>query len=713
MPVYVTPGVYYETVDLDSSQIASVRTDIAAFIGIAERGSVQTPVPVTTFQQFQSTFGNFISQGYLAYSAKAFFENGGDRCYIVRVAADVVSTSIDSGAVQPADGHSSFVLSVAGFVPGAVVTVRRDATRQHDHILQSVNPGARELIWQVPLEADLLGAPLTFDTGASAAGGVLFDATGTPTLQVQGNSPGKWGNTLTVATSHSSGAATMLRNAIQPTSRLSSLVSSLTGIVPGALVKAFQDEGGGVTVAEYHVVKSLNPSRGEIFWDTALAAAFDLTDPLNKPLFFETLEFTLSVALQGKISEVFTGLSLESSHPQYVETIVNAQSKQIQVKDLKSPSPIPQNLPDPAAPNLVNGELSLVAGRDGIAALQTLDFSGMPGVKPKKGIAALEDVDEIAIVAVPDILIQPAPNPQYIPPTPPVTDSCALCPAPPAPAPPAPPPLNETAPTFTLDEIFYVQQALVNHCEAMKYRIAVLDPPLFSQRGESKEIAEIQTWRNRFDSKFAALYFPWALVYDPLQLGGAVVRAIPPSGHVVGTYSNTDLTVGVHRAPANYELNWVQDFLVDIDAAVQGILNPLGINCLRTFPGRGLRVYGARTVSSDPSWIYVNVKRLMMMIEKSLEFSLQWAVFEPNDSKLRLAVSSAISIFLEAVYEAGALAGATDNQAFYVKCDATNNPSDVTDLGQFVAEVGVAPAIPAEFIVFRVGRTQDRLEVTE
>jgi hypothetical protein len=126
-----------------------------------------------------------------------------------------------------------------------------------------------------------------------------------------------------------------------------------------------------------------------------------------------------------------------------------------------------------------------------------------------------------------------------------------------------------------------------------------------------------------------------------------------------------------------------------------------------------LRVYGARTVSSDPSWIYVNVKRLMMMIEKSLDFSLQWAVFEPNDARLRLAVSSAITIFLEAVYEAGALAGATDNQAFYVKCDATNNPSDVTDAGQFVAEVGVAPAVPAEFIVFRVGRTQDRLEVTE
>jgi uncharacterized protein len=139
----------------------------------------------------------------------------------------------------------------------------------------------------------------------------------------------------------------------------------------------------------------------------------------------------------------------------------------------------------------------------------------------------------------------------------------------------------------------------------------------------------------------------------------------------------------------------------------------MGINCLRSFPGRGLRVYGARTLSSDPSWIYVNVRRLMMMIEKAVENSLQWAVFEPNNFKLRISVTSALTVFLESIYEAGALAGTTDNEAFFVKCDAQNNPPEVTDAGQFIAEVGVAPAIPAEFIVFRVGKTQDRLEVTE
>ena len=709
MPVYATPGVYYETVDLDSGQISPIRTDIAAFIGIAERGPLHAPTAVTTWEQFQSVFGNFIPQGYLAYSAKAFFENGGRRCHIVRVAAGTAATATDNTVIQPPDGHSSIVLSTDGFVPGAAVTVKRDDTHQANHLLQDVNPATRELIWQQPLEPAYLGTPLEFTTGPSAAGGVLLDGAGIPTLQINANSPGQWSNALAVTTSHSSGAATATRNAIQPAARDASLVSSATGFGSSALVKAFQDKGGGVTVTEYHVVKSIEPGLLMINWTAPLGAAFDL----SKLITFETVEFTLSVSLFGKVAEVFTGLSLISTSAAYAPAVVNAQSKQIVVKDLTSASAWPQNLPDPAAPNLKNGVLALVGGRDGLAALEMQDFTGLPGDVNKRGLSTLEEVDEVAIVAIPDILIQPAPAVQFTPPIRVVPDPCLLCPPPPPPADPPPPALNETPPTFSLDEIFYVHQALINHCEAMKYRIAVLDPPLFSQGKESRELEGIQTWRRRFDSKFAALYFPWVLVYDPLHLGGNPVRAVPPSGHVVGTYANTDQTVGVHRAPANFELNWIQDFMIDISADVQGLLNPAGINCLRTFPGRGLRVYGARTVSSEPSWVYVNVRRLMMMIEKAVEQSLQWAVFEPNDFRLRISVRRALTVFLESVYEAGALAGDTAAQAFFVKCDASNNPPELADTGQFVAEVGVAPAIPAEFIVFRVGRTQDGLEMTE
>ncbi|OLB36154.1 MAG: hypothetical protein AUH11_12025 [Acidobacteria bacterium 13_2_20CM_57_17] len=708
MPTYATPGVYYEAVDLDSGRINPLRTDIAAFVGIAERGPLHTPVPITTWAQYQSTFGNFIEQGYLAYALKAFFENGGERCHVVRIASGSATTSTDGGVAQPADGHSSFVLSTVGFVKGAVVTVRRDATHQRSHLLKDINPATKELIWQVPLEPDLLGVALDFATGPSPAAGVLLDALAQPTISIAASSPGIWGNQLVIEASHTSGTATSTRNAIQPASRKASLVSSVSGFAPEMLVKVFQDVGGIATV-QYLVVTAIEPGLRMISWNTTLAAAFDIT----KPISIESVEFSLLVKLQGKLMELFTDLSLVPSSPKYVETVINGVSRQIQVKNLASPSPVPNNLPDSAAPNLTNGALELVGGRDGIAALQVLDFTGAPGDVTKRGIRTLEDVDEVAIVAVPDVLIQPSPEVTFVPPIMPAPDPCALCPAPPALAPPPPPPLEEAPPLFSLDDIGYVQQALVNHCEMMRYRIAVLDPPLFSAAGESRELQEIQSWRHRFDSKYAALYFPWVVVFDPLHLGGSPVRIIPPSGHVMGTYAYSDLTVGVHRAPANFELSWIQALQSDVSPAHQGLLNPQGINCLRAFPARGLRVYGARTVSSDPSWIYVNVRRLMMMIEKAVEYSLQWAVFEPNNAQLRLGVTSALTVFLESIYEAGGLAGATDKEAFFVKCGAKNNPPELSDAGQFLAEVGVAPVIPAEFIVFRVGRTQDRLEVTE
>jgi len=271
----------------------------------------------------------------------------------------------------------------------------------------------------------------------------------------------------------------------------------------------------------------------------------------------------------------------------------------------------------------------------------------------------------------------------------------------------------EQPPTFSEEQIAQVQQALVAHCEEMKDRIALVDPPLVQPQGDVTDVAGILDWRKRFDSKYAALYFPWVLVYDPLHLGREIVRAIPPSGHVGGVYARTDLDTGVHRAPANLLLLWAQGVTQDVDANMQGLLNPVGVNCLRAFSGRGLRVYGARTVSSDPAWRYVNVRRLLMMIEEGVEEAIHWAVFEPHTLGLRRTLKMCIEIFLEVLWEKGALVGATADEAFYVRCDDSNNlPSD-TDNGRLFVDVGVAPTIPAEFVVFRIGRTEDELEVTE
>jgi phage tail sheath protein FI len=220
-------------------------------------------------------------------------------------------------------------------------------------------------------------------------------------------------------------------------------------------------------------------------------------------------------------------------------------------------------------------------------------------------------------------------------------------------------------------------------------------------------------WRSRFDSKYAALYYPWTRVVDPLQPANSITRGIPPSGHVAGQYANSDFTVGVHKAPANAALTWIQDVTVPLNGTQHGVLNSGGINVLRALPGRGLRIMGARTVSSDPDWIFVNIRRLMMMIEKAIYKSTQWAVFEPNNALTQANLRLSLTSFLISLWQQGALTGATASQAFFVKCDASNNPAAQTDIGQLLAEVGVAPSYPFEFVVLRVAKVGNQFEVTE
>ncbi|MFQ5814671.1 MAG: phage tail sheath family protein, partial [Anaerolineae bacterium] len=602
MSTYLTPGVYFETVDISDEGITAIRTDIAAFVGIAERGPLHKPTRVNSREQFRAAFGSFIPHGYLAYAAKAFFENGGRTCYVVRVAARDPSTETDPGVPQPADRMASVVLSVDGFAPGAVVTVRQDPDTQKDHLLRDVDQSNRRLIWERPLELDFalndLGRPLQFKTGASAARGELLDENGKPTLSIEASSPGAWGDGLAVRVARPSPAATRATGAPQPADRSASRVETVIGFPEGSLVKVFQ-ERMPTPLETYRIVKAVDPGRKLLTWDAPLDVAFDLTQPMS----FETLEFALTVYFEGKVRELFSGLSLVAEHERYLERAITEETSHlIRVKDLGSPSPFPARLPDPAAANLTRGVLRLQAGRDGVAALQPGDFTGDPGSEDKWGLRTLEDVDEVAIVAVPDILIQPVPPVEAVPQPKPEPDPCLPGDEPPSEAEPPAPRLVERAPSFSLDQVFAVQQALVAHCEAQRDRIALLDPPVLSRHTDVVDIGEIQSWRQRVDSKYAALYYPWVLVYDPLRLGGQVVRAIPPSAHVAGIFARTDIETGVHKAPANAELRWAQD----VTAEMQGLLNPLGINCIRSFPGRGLRLYGARTVSSDPAWRYVN-----------------------------------------------------------------------------------------------------------
>jgi hypothetical protein len=249
------------------------------------------------------------------------------------------------------------------------------------------------------------------------------------------------------------------------------------------------------------------------------------------------------------------------------------------------------------------------------------------------------------------------------------------------------------------ERVKMIQDAMITHCEAMKYRFAVLDAP----PGLSAQQA--QAWRQyvNFDTSYAAMYYPWIRVAD-LSGGGSTSKLIPPSGHMAGIYNRTDAERGVHKAPANEVVRGAIDLEMRLSKSEQDTLNPIGVNCIRTFPGRGIRVWGGRTLSSDGSWRYINVRRLFIMAEASIDTGLQWVVFEPNDRMLWARVRRDVTSFLRTVWLSGALFGSTPEEAFYVKCDDELNPPEVRDLGQLIIEVGMAPVKPAEFVIFRISQ---------
>jgi phage tail sheath protein FI len=250
-----------------------------------------------------------------------------------------------------------------------------------------------------------------------------------------------------------------------------------------------------------------------------------------------------------------------------------------------------------------------------------------------------------------------------------------------------------------LEAVKAVQLAMITHCELMGDRMAVLDPP------PGLNAQQIKEWRMEdagYDSPYATLYWPWVKVMDPAS---NTSMFMPTSGHVAGIWGRNDDTRGVHKAPANEIVRGALSLEVQITKTEHDLLNPVGINCLRTFPGRGIRVWGARTLAqTDPAWRYLNVRRLFNYLEESILEGTQWCVFEPNDRALWARIRRSISAFLVNEWRKGALFGDTPDEAFYVKCDDETNPAEAIDAGQVLCEIGVAPVKPAEFVIFRLAQ---------
>jgi hypothetical protein len=301
----------------------------------------------------------------------------------------------------------------------------------------------------------------------------------------------------------------------------------------------------------------------------------------------------------------------------------------------------------------------LTGGGDGKLPIpQTYD--GDDTGREKTGLKAFEDVDEISIVAAPGYSANYNQNPQRA---------------------------NQ------------IVQSLITHCQLkMRYRVAVLDAP------DNQVVSEVQNFRGQFDSTHAALYYPWITVLDPLDPDGRREINLPPGGFVAGIYARTDVLHGVFKAPANEVVQGAIGFETLLNKAQQDVLNPQGINCFRFFEGRGYRLWGARTISSDPEWKYISVRRYFAYLEHSIDRGTQWAVFENNNEALWANIRRTVEDFLFNEWRNGALMGLKPEQAFFVRCDRSTMTQNDLDNGRLICLIGVAVVKPAEFVIFRIGQ---------
>jgi phage tail sheath protein FI len=361
--------------------------------------------------------------------------------------------------------------------------------------------------------------------------------------------------------------------------------------------------------------------------------------------------FKLEVRQGGEVVETFDNLTTRRGASN-VATVLAKRSKVITLTETKN-API-------AVPKM-GVTVDLTGGN--LPAVRQLDAQHIIGeASHRTGFSCLEAIDQVTMLVMPDLMSA-----------------------------------FERG-LIDMNGVKAVQLAMIAHAELLGDRVAILDPPPGLSALQAKE------WRTDiadYDSKYAALYWPWLDVMDPAE--GRLYR-IPPSGHMAGIWARSDDSRGVHKAPANEVVRGALSLEYSTTKGEQSQLNPMGVNCIRAFPGQGIRVWGARTLSSDPEWRYLNVRRLFNFVEESILAGTNWVVFEPNDQYLWESVRRNVGAFLRQIWRAGALMGATPNEAFFVKCDEENNPPESRDAGNLVVEVGIAPVKPAEFVIFRISQ---------
>ena len=478
----------------------------------------------------------------------------------------------------------------------------------------------------------------------------------TGVLKLTAANPGAWAEDLRVVVTPASKAKTQ----VLAVNGADLTLKNADGFNPGDVVELFDGK-----TAAHATVKSVLDKVVTLDAPCTL----DVADTkVGTAKYIKTCEITLTARL-GETVETFENLSLK---PDALNNVCVKTAKSdlicVEVTAAKAPaSPAPKEkdkdgkeipAPAPKAASIVPYELCGGSGSELVLTLQGGSNGSVLTVTPdaflgkddgpgkRTGLQAFQENGNVSIMAIPGI----------------------------------------TAPE--------VQAALIGFCESKKSCFAILDVPM-----ELKKTNDVANFRDMYDSTYAAMYHPWLEMYDA---GSKRSAYFPPSGAMAGIYARTDIERGVHKAPANEVVRGCTGLSCAYNEGEQDILNPIGVNLIRSFTGRGIRVWGARTISSNGLWKYLNVRRLFIYVEESIKANTNWVVFEPNSTTLWNRVTRTIETFLATCWRDGALAGSTPSEAFFVECGPTTMTQDDIDNGRLICQIGIAPVKPAEFVIFRI-----------
>jgi len=652
------PGVYIEEFT-PGAPITGVGKSTAAFVGPASNGPLNEPTKITSWDAFRAAFGEEPLPGfYLWHAVRGFFMNGGQVCYVVRASnGRYASVAITNGANPALTLATARARQPGEPSPDITVEVKAPSARPTTSVYRATGTYTVD----GPQAVKLVSAS---EAAQYRPGDWVRLAAPDTRVQVTSIS----GDTLRLGTPIAAALASIgtLRLADSPagarTVRLKpDLANPLApgALAPGTMLTITQGTSDTQIVDSVQIeqLATSTPSTTyRVTFRQGLAIAIDLSGTAATAS-VKWEEFNIEVS-QGGAPTVFPGLSVDPDHPRYFIDVIN-----------QSPSPVRLILAEPPPTttmpkNLPVGQFTLVDGEPEDLSKLGDDLSNLGDIYYTNALDTLKEIDDVNLIAIPDKR----------------TDA--------------------------------VQQAMIAHCEQLADRFAILDARPGLKPFGAGTVKGVDTQRRSVDSTrgYAALYYPWLRV--PSARAGAPIL-VPPSGHICGIIARSDVSRGVHKAPANEIINGavgIETGLSDID---QGQLNLAGINVIRIFQGGRPVLWGARTTATDKNWQYVNVRRLFLFLEESIEEGIRWAVFEPNNFGLWQKLKRSITAFLKQQWHDGALFGAKPEDAFYVRIDEVLNPFSEQALGKLHIEIGVRPAYPAEFIIVRIGIWDGGAVVTE